>query len=343
MKIWIDLANSPQVPFFVPLIHELTRREHELFVTLRDYAETVALAQKYGIAGETVGRHGGGGRLAKIPNLLGRALQLRRSARGKGMDLATCHNSPTHIIAGRMIGARVVNIMDFEGQPSNHLAFRAAHKVIVPESFPDRDLRRLGARPSRVYKYAGFKEQVYLSSFQPEPSFPGEVARACGLQPDWDPTSTVLVTIRTAPTQAAYHAFENPLFSRLLDKVNAMPELTVIALPRNPGQREEIRTRYPNLHLLEQPLDGSNLMALSDLVISGGGTMNREAAILGTPAYTIFAGRLPAVDQALIDMGRMQRLTTEGQVEGIAFEKKEARDVLRNHGLCAELVREVVA
>jgi len=342
MRIWIDLANSPQVPFFLPLHAALLGQDHEVFVTLRNYAETVPLAQKFGIGGEPIGKHGGSGRLAKLPNLAARSLQLAGYARSRRPEIAVCHNSPTHVVAGRLIGARVINIMDFEGQPSNHLTFRIAHKVIVPASFPDADLKRLGARPARVYKYDGFKEQTYLSSFEPDDSFLEDFIDACGLDPSWDLDKTTLVTIRTPPTQAAYHAFENPLFDRLLTAANVNPALTVIALPRNPHQQEGIRKGYPNLHIPKRPVDGRNLLFFSDLVISGGGTMNREAAILGTPAYTIFAGRLPAVDQSLIDLGRMRRITRIEELDAIAFQKKEPREVLRNPDLCEELVREML-
>ncbi|MBN1866418.1 DUF354 domain-containing protein [Candidatus Sumerlaeota bacterium] len=343
MNVWIDLANSPHVGFFLPLMREMKRDGHTIFVTLRDFSQTVELARQNNIDGLLIGKHGGRSRTGKVLNLIGRSMDLKRFARGKKIDVAVSHNSYTHIVAGRLAGCRTVTLMDYEGQPANHLAFRAAHKVIVPESFPDAALRKFGASPRRIYKYAGFKEQVYLSDFAPDPAFPDALREACGLGPEWDPDKAVVVTVRTPATMAAYHRFENPLFDRLIERLDSMPELTVVTLPRTAEQRESIQARYRNLRIPSRALDGNNLVHASDLVVSAGGTMNREAAILGTPAYTIFAGKIPAVDERLIGLGKMTALLEEGDLDKIRLEKKRPGGIMENKNLCREIVREILS
>lgn len=342
MKIWIDLANAPHVNFFLPIIKILSHKNHELLVTLRNFNQAVELAHKYEIKGLIIGKHGGKGRFKKLPNLVYRSIKLARVTKGKDIDIAVSHNSYSQIITGRLVGSRVITLMDYEGQPANHLAFRLADKIIVPESFPDQALKRFGAGFRKVYKYKGYKEQVYLSDFIPDKLFYKEIIDACNLNADYDFTKTVLVTIRTPPTMASYHLFENKLFNKLLLQLNRVSKLTVIALPRNSKQREEIAAKFPNLKVPKFPMDGRNLVCYSDLVISAGGTMNREAAILGTPAYTIFSGSIPAVDASLVKMGRMIRLSRENDLSKIQFIKKKRSDVMRNPDLCKEIIYEII-
>jgi predicted glycosyltransferase len=342
MRIWIDLANAPHVGFFLPIVHKLKRLGYEVFITMRDFNQTVELARNNSLEGTVIGTHGGASSLGKLFNLMGRSIQLVRFGGELKADVAVSHNSYTHTIAGRLIGAKVVTIMDYEGQPANHIAFRAAHRVIVPSAFPDADLKRFGCRPEKVYRYDGFKEQVYLSDFRPNPDFPRELARTCGLAAGLDFARRVLITVRTPASMAAYHHFKNELFERLMSSLNARTDLTVILLPRTPDQRAYYGAKYPRLHIPSEPLSGNDLMYFSDLVVSAGGTMNREAAVLGTPVFTIFAGKLPAVDIKLIEMGRLVSIETEKDIGKLRFEKKKEGETIANPGLCNELVDQIV-
>ncbi len=342
MNIWIDLANSPHVLFFKPIINILISRNHNIYITLRDFSQTVELAKIYGIDGTELGKHGGKQTLIKLFNLMNRSLQLINYSKGKKIDLAVSHNSYTHTIAGRLINSRVVTLMDYEGQPANHIAFRFAHKVIVPDFFPDKDLKRFGAHPRKVYKYRGFKEQVYLSDFKPNRLILTQIIKACDLPIDWKIKQNILVTVRTPATTAAYHHFGNPLFDSLMKKLNQTKDLTVIVLPRTFKQKLLIKSKYPNLLIPKNPLFGSDLIYFSDFVISAGGTMNREAGILGTPVYTIFAGKLPSADSKLIEMGRLMNLTSENDIKKILFEKKSENVILKNPNLRSEICNEII-
>jgi predicted glycosyltransferase len=320
MRIWIDLANSPHVPFFAALAREFARRGHAPEFTARGYAQTVELAEAAGLGPTVVGGHGGGRLTGKAGNILGRAWSLASWARGRGFDLAVSHNSYSQVLASRALGLRAVTLMDYEHQPANHLAFRLASRVIVPESFPEDALRRFGARPRKVRRYAGIKEDVYLADFEPDARFASLLFEKFGVDVGRD----TLVVVRPPASEALYHRFENELFGELLRRLLAREGVKVLLLARTDAQREELESRFraDNLRVPREALDGSNLIAASDLVVSAGGTMNREAAALGVPAATVYAGRWAAVDEYLVREGRLKRIAAREDLDALRVEKK---------------------
>src|SRR5712691_190990 len=314
MRIWIDLANSPHVPFFRPLANEFTRRGHDLVVTARQFAETVPLAEAAGFAPEVIGGHGGGKLSGKAGNLIGRGLQLARWARGKQIDLAVGHNSYSQILAARALSLRAVTLMDYEHQPANHLAFRLASRVIVPRAFPEAALLRFGVTAPKVKRYDGIKEDVYLANFAADPDFDVELGNL-GIE-----AGVILVIARPPASEALYHRFENQLFDGLIDRLGKIPVVKLVLLPRNEWQRQYYAR--DQIIIPAHPLDGSNLIARSDLVVSAGGTMNREAAALGVPAASIYMGEWAAIDQQLVNEGRLLRIATEKDARELRIEKK---------------------
>ena len=317
MRIWIDLANSPHVPFFRSLADEFISRNHEIIVTARDFAETVPLAEAAGFNPEVIGGHGGGKLSGKAGNLVGRAFALARWGRGRGLDLAVSHNSYSQILAARPLRVKAVTLMDYEHQPANHLAFRLATRVIVPRAFPEVDLWRFGASAAKVKRYAGLKEDVYLADFKIAPDFK-EQLRRLGIS-DTD----VLVTVRPPAHEALYHRFANELFDQLLDRLMATASVKTILLPRSESQREIYAARgAPRLILPPRPIDGANLIAHSDLIVSAGGTMNREAAALGIPAASIYLGEWAAIDQELVKEGKLRRVATAEDVQALPLTRK---------------------
>jgi predicted glycosyltransferase len=338
MRIWIDLANSPHVPFFHSLAKELTRRNHELVVTARDFAETVELAEAAGFAPQVIGGHGGGKLSGKAGNLVQRALALASWARGRRLDLALSHNSYSQILAARVLSLKIVTLMDYEHQPANHLAFRMASRIIVPRAFPEAALARFGASAAKVSRYDGIKEDVYLADFQCDPEFEKQLG-ALGIS-----ASEVLVTVRPPASEALYHRFENELFERLLERLAATSSVKVVLLPRNDSQRRIYNARTgSNVIVPPRPLDGANLIAHSDLVVSAGGTMNREAAALGIPAASIFSGEWAAIDEELVRAGRLRRISTLEDVRELPLKKKEtatARRAIQLAGRVADLILE---
>jgi predicted glycosyltransferase len=318
MRIWIDLANSPHVPFFRALTKEFQERGHQVELTARDFAETVKLAQAAGFSPDVISGHGGRHLKGKAGNLLRRAWALRGWAKSHAFDLAVSHNSYSQILAARALGLKSVTLMDYEHQPANHLAFRFASRIIVPRTFPEVALSRYGADVDKVKRYNGTKEDVYLGDFKPDPNFKA-VLRQFGITPE-----DVLVVVRPPARDALYHRFENELFEELLDKLSANKLAKIVLLPRNETQRAAYSERAsPRLILPEHPLDGPNLIAASDLVISAGGTMNREAAALGVPVATIYAGEWAAIDEELVRDGRLRRISSREDLESLVIEKKK--------------------
>lgn len=334
MRIWIDLATPPQVIFFRPILDCFNRRGHELLITAQDYAQTVPLVERYGLPADRIGRHGGHGIRRKAIASLGRAGQLVKWARShRPIDLAVSHNSYTQALAARTLGIRTVNLMDYEHQPMNHLAFRLAHRVIVPECFPEEIVAKCGASKKTI-RYPGFKEQVYLSDFFPIENYLNEFR----LPPD-----RVTIAMRPPSTWTMYHlAVKNPLFDDLLSMLANRDDTFIVLLPRIPEQGETVRRRgYSNVWIPPKPLDGPTLVYAADMVISGGGTMNREAAVLGTPAYTVFMGKSAAVDRELMRLGRMVGICGADDIGKISVEKKDPSKALRNHSL-AESVADLI-
>ncbi|MBD0325677.1 MAG: DUF354 domain-containing protein, partial [Pyrinomonadaceae bacterium] len=333
MRLWIDLSNSPHVPFFRALIPEFERRGATVETTAREFAQTVEMAKAAGLSPVVIGGHGGRKLTDKAGNLVGRAAALWKWARGRKFDLAVSHNSYAQTAAARFLGIRSVTLMDYEHQPANHLAFRLASRVIVPRSFPADALRRFGARQSKVRRYNGTKEDVYLADFAPDPRFE-EALRALGVSPD-----DVLVVLRPPARDALYHRFENELFDELIKRLCAHERVKLILLARTEAQRETYGAlACANMILPRTALDGANLIAAADLIISAGGTMNREAAALGVPAATIYAGRWAALDEELVREGRLRRIATRDDLQALPIEKKHETHARRATGVRAEVV-----
>ena len=338
MHIWIDLANSPHVPFFHALIPEFTSRGHQIEITARDFAQTVELATKAGMMPHVIGGHGGGTFRGKAGNLVGRAAALRKWARDRGIDLALSHNSYAQIAAAAALGIKSVTLMDYEHQPANHLAFRLASRVIVPRSFPAAELRKYGASTRKVKRYDGLKEDVYLADFKPDPSFE-QTLQKLGIA-----SEDVLVVARPPAREALYHRFENELFDDLLTALSAGAYVKVILLPRTEAQRADFKSRkLPNMIIPREALDGANLIAAADLVVSAGGTMNREAAVLGVPAASVYAGKWAAVDEHLVNEGRLMRIASTEDVESIELRKKSAVNPRNATGIRQEIINLILA
>jgi uncharacterized protein len=333
MRIWIDLANSPHVPFFRALRDEFVTLGHQVELTARDFAETVDLADQANLSFAVIGGHGGRQIAGKAGNLASRSWDLAQWARKRHFDLALSHNSYSQIVAARALRLMTITLMDYEYQPANHLAFRLSSKIIVPSCFPASQMKAYGAGPAKVRQYKGIKEDVYLADFQTDPSMDSRLSEL-GVGPE-----KTLVLMRPPADEALYHRFENTLFDQALKKVLGTKDVKVILLPRNQEQRRRYLSRSADLIVPDKPLPGPDLIARSDLVISAGGTINREAAALGVPAASVYAGRWAAVDQMLLEQGRLKRVSTPEEVQSMNIAKKRVVDLRRATEVRAEVVK----
>jgi uncharacterized protein len=304
MRIWIDLTNSPHVLVMRPLIEAMRADGHEVEVTARDFAQTLELCERFGIDRTAIGRHRGGRLASKGVGLLSRSSALVRWARGRRFDVAIGHGSNDVSVAAALLRIPAATAFDYEfAAQQHHVNCRLCRVVMVPELIPPERLARYGAKPRKLRRYPGLKEEYYLADFEPDETVLGEL----GLSRE-----RPLVVVRTPPDVSLYHRFENPLFPTVLERL-AQSDAQVVVLPRTSEQREEVRRLGPFV-VPEHAVDAQSLVAYADLVISAGGTMNREAVALGTPVFTTFEGRLGAVDEALLRDGRLRRLTNADEV-----------------------------
>jgi uncharacterized protein len=311
VKIWIDLANSPHPLLFAPVARELEARGHRVVVTARDNAQTVPLALEHFPQAEIIGGESPASRRGKARSLLARARGLARWSQEQRPEVALSHNSYSQIVVARATRLRVVTAMDFEHQPANHLGFRFAHIVLLPEAIEPGAVRSQGATLHKIRRYPGLKEQLYLPDF----SFDPDVARHLGVADD----GAILVVVRTPPSRAAYHRFENTIFESALARACEQRNVVCVILPRHDEQRTYLqRLALPNCIVADHALDSRSLMYSADLVLGAGGTMTREAALMRIPTYTLFEGQAPAVDRWLIDKGLLRKLTDPEQLAKLA-------------------------
>ena len=300
MRIWIDLANSPHVPLFVPIVRALRERGDDVFLTARDHAQTVPLAVEAWPDVVVIGGKSPAGRVRKGGSILVRAANLNSVAKRSRPAVALSHGSYAQVVAARLAGFPAVTMMDYEHQPANHLSFRLARRVIVPRHFPEPSVRRFGASPAKVVRYEGFKEELYLAGVTADPS----ILTSLGLD-----SARVTVAMRPPPEGALYHRSDNPRFDAVLQHV-LTEDAQVVLLSRTDAQ--SVGYRQQGVVVPDRTLDGPVLLATVDVAIGAGGTMTREAALLGTPTYTLFAGELAAVDAELIRLGRIVDLRHGG-------------------------------
>jgi predicted glycosyltransferase len=310
MKIWIDLANSPHVQIAEPIIEDLREEGNDVWLTARPHAQTVELASRRWPDVLVVGDSSPSGIVPKGLAIARRAEALRRLAARECPDVAFSHGSYGQIVAARAGGLPSVTMMDYEHQPANHLSFRLARRVVVPQFFPERALRRFGAHRRKVIRFPGFKEELYLDGFKPDYAVLDDL--------DLDDTH-VLAVFRPPPEGALYHRIGNERFDDLLELAVRREDVRVVLLPRTQEQLQRYRALSARIRIPERAIDARSLLAFADLTVGAGGTMTRESALLGTPTYTVFAGRLAAVDAELIRSGRLVDLRAPNG--GVRFEK----------------------
>jgi predicted glycosyltransferase len=330
MRVWIDFANSPHVALFEPVVERLRAENATLVLTARDHAQTVELARQTFGDVQVLGGESPRGRIRKGVSIAARARALFRVARAARPNVALSHGSYAQVLAARIAGVPAVTMMDYEFQPANHISFRIADRVVVPTIFPDVALRRFGASERKVVRYEGFKEELYLGRFQPGEDILNEL----GLD-----ASRVIAVMRPPPQGALYHRAGNDRFEQLLADAATREDVQVVVLPRASDQAAAYRRR-PGLLVPECAVDGRSLLAHADLMIGAGGTMNREAALLGTPTYTVFGGRLAAVDGELMRRGLLHDLRDDASRP--TFAKKPVPDPIAARERAEEILRVVL-
>jgi predicted glycosyltransferase len=329
MRIWIDMTAPAHPVVFRPVIEQLRQRGHEVRVTARDYAQTLELLDLLGIEHVAIGRHAGASRLRKLASLISRTARVRRAAGGP-FDLAAAHGSNDLALAAAWARIPAANMFDYEFAIQQHnIGCRLARRVITPDAIPPERLARFGVDESKLRQYPGLKEEYYLADFQSDPA----VFDRLGVD-----GNRIIVVVRPPPDVSLYHRKSNRLFPQVLSLLGQREDVHAVVVPRTQLQREQIRARrLPSLIVPDHAVDAQSLIAGADLVVSAGGTMNREAVALGTPVYTTYGGRLGGVDEALIRSGRLRPLTDPRAIE-LTKRAGQASIHRRDPGLLADLI-----
>lgn len=324
MRLLVDLTNSPHVPFFAPLVRELQARGDEVVVTARRFAQTVELAALHELDVTVIGRHGGTSRWDKGRAAIGRTWSLdrfvaRRERELGHFDVALSHGSTDLPLVARRRGIPHVTIFDYEWARTQHrVNCRCSWRVVVPSSIPLERLDQYGAA-GKISTYPGLKEEYYLDVDSLDPA---AIRAQLGIDSD-----QVLVVLRPPADMALYHrGITNDVFGAVLDRVRSTEGAVAVVLPRTPLQRTALQAsigRDQRVVITREAIDGASLVAAADVVVSAGGTMNREAAALGVPVYTVFAGRMGGVDEQLVADGRLQLLH---DAHAVVLERRATRD-----------------
>ncbi len=313
--IWFDLDNSPHVPLFRPIFAELGKRREDYFVTARAHAQTEELLQLWSIPHRSVGRHGGKSVWRKLWTLGERSAALLWCVRGMKFSLAVSHGSRSHLLAARLQGVPYLCMSDYEFAEHRFINLLATH-ILMPVYIPRERLVQAGFNLGKLIQYSGFKEQIYLKDFHPSPAF----RKSIGVD-----ESSILITVRPPSITANYHDPRSEvLFRRCLAHFLRHKDAICLVVNRTEAERRLVNGQEanPNLKILDKAVDGLQLLWHSDLVVSGGGTMNREAALLGVPTYSIFTGRRPAMDEYLQQQGRLTFIEEVRQAEEIPVQKR---------------------
>lgn len=332
-KIWIDLDNSPHVPFFRPIMKELKAAGYPVALTIRNCSQTVKLADLYDFQYKKIGKHYGKNKLLKIGGTLFRSLQMLPHIVKERPAIAVSHGSRSMIILANLLRIPVLAISDYE----HSSGWVKLDWLLVPEIIPKSSYHPL--KPKQIHTYPGIKEDVYVPCFTPDAAILDDLKI---------PKGNIFVTIRPPAVAAHYHNPESEkLFEEIISYFSEQKNLTMLILPRYKSQAEEIKAQYAGLVksgtmiVPEKVYDGLNLIWFSDFVVSGGGTMNREAAALGVPVYSIFRGKIGAVDNYLSKSGRLVLLESVADVrKKIRIEKRKIPKELCS--TCNETLNSVV-
>lgn len=309
--IWFDIDNSPHVPLFRPILKELDKRKVNYFITAREFAQTKELLRFWGIPFELIGEHGGKNKIKKILNLFERSFQLSKTLKKRRITLAVSHGSRTQLLTASKLGVPSVLMLDYEYTESRIFNYLASY-LLMPIYIPDERLKEENFKLKKVIRYNGFKEELYLRDFTPDPNFRSEIDV---------PDEYILVVIRPPSMVGNYHESKSEmLLVETIKHFSKYDGVYCLIVNRTAAEREFIESkidRSENVTFLKHTVDGLQLLFAADIAISGGGTMNREAALLGTKAYSIFTGRRPYLDEYLREQRRLAFIEDIKDLEAI--------------------------
>jgi hypothetical protein len=239
--------------------------------------------------------------------------------RCEGVDVALGHASNAQVMAARLLRIPSVNMMDYEHHPANHVGFRLANLVFTPVAIPFEALKTFGLSRRRWVPYPGLKEDIAFATFEPQPEF----RKTLEVGED-----EILAVVRPAAEGALYHRRPNTLCDEIVERLGE-EGCTVLLAPRTSSQGDQFEGRR-GVQVLREPVSGPDLLYSADLFVGAGGSMTREAAVLGTPAYSIFQGKPAAVDRWLEERGRLTTLVSAEDLPISPWRRPSGPDATRS-------------
>jgi hypothetical protein len=341
MRVWVDCTAAAHPLVLRPIVERLREGGHEVEITAREYGQTVGILERLGLGHTVVGRHAGAATAAKARGVASRSRQLMRWSRGRRIDLAVAHGSVDLAVVSALRRVPSAQMQDYEfAGLQRRISWGVARRVLVPDAIPVERLEAAGANERKLFRYPGLKEDYYLADFEPDAA----VLEELGLD-----QANVLGVVRPPPESSAYHA-ENPLYEAVLDRLTSAQGVQTVLIPRTDAQRDRAlaratrdERRATSLVVPERAIDAQSLIAFADLVVSAGGTMNPQAVAQGTPVYTIFSGRMGAVDEDLIARGLLLPLEDPGNLRLAKRERPAGVQNPRDPGLLVEAILEAAA
>lgn len=334
--IWFDLDNSPHVPLFRPVFKVLDDKKITYKITARDFAQTLALLKLWNIGHTPVGGHGGKNKIKKVLNTYSRSSQLKKFAKEFKFSLAVSHGSRSQLVAARRLKIKSLLMMDYEYTETKIFNYFADH-LLIPKFIPDERLASCGINLNKVIRYNGFKEELYLSSFVPDIQFRKSINVS---------DEKFLVVIRPPGMTGNYHNDKSEeLLIKAIEHFASFDNTTCLIIARTTTDKNYVTSKVKlneNVRFLEKPVDGTQLVYTSDVFLSGGGTMNREAALLGTKTFSIFTGKKPYLDEYLSEKGRMSFIEDTAQIENITIEKTAKKEISHFNKNLAEEISDII-
>jgi uncharacterized protein len=316
MRIWVDITDASHVVFFAPLVRRLEDAGHTVTITARRFAGADLVLRRYGLGGVLTTGHRGGSLGTRAVGLVNRTAQLLGSASSGRFDVAAGSHASDFVLTAWTLGIPQMTFLDDERlRRGNAVNVRLVDEVAVPEAIPPAALAALGTPPQKLFRYPGFKEEYYLYDFSPDP----QALASLGV----DRRRVVGVVRPARPARGAGGApsEDETALGGLVRELAGRRNVTLVLVARDAGQRARfLALGVPGLIAPDGPvLDGASLIAAADFVLGAGGVMAREAAALGTPAYTVSLRPPAAVDAALLAEGRLRRATA---ADDIGLKKK---------------------
>ena len=321
MRIWVDFENTPHVLILKPIIEELERRNHQVFITARDCSQTIELANYFKMNAHRISHHHGKKKINKVLGHVSRILRLLMFSRDKDISVALSHCSRSQVIAAAFLKIPTFVMLDYE-YVSLSLIHRFIDRLVVPEVLSAESFNcKIDAQ--KILKYPGIKEHIYVANLVNN----GAALQELSLDPH-----KIIITIRPPAVDAHYYNQRdgsNDLFLEAVQYFSSFDQTILIVLARTKFQQEEIikfAQKNGNSQQIIFPPRAQNGIALiwnSDIVIGGGGTMNREAAVLNVPVYSIFQGKLGAVDRYLNKTGHLNIIQSKEDLKAIKLIKRK--------------------